>query len=313
VARLGAHVSATGGVKNAFANAKAIGCEALQVFVKNPNRWQAGALTAAEVRAYHSEREAHGRPPVVAHASYLINLSATHPETLAKSRAALRDELGRCHELGIVGLVLHPGAHLGSGVEAGIDAAARSLDLVLTELEEIPLEETTLERTKTAGAETEGAKTQVWLENTAGQGTVLGSRLEELAAIVSRCDHGAQLRVCLDTCHAFAAGYPLHTEVGLKLFLEEVGAQLGTERLGCFHLNDSLSSLGSPRDRHANLGAGEIGLEMFLRLAGDARFAELPMLLETPLGKDRQGHAHDLKRLRAALPRTALQRTALPG
>lgn len=296
MARLGAHVPTAGGVKRAFANAQASGCEALQIFVKNANRWRAAPLAEAEVRAYRQERAAHGEPPVVAHASYLINLSATDAETLAKSRAALKDELERCHELGIVGLVLHPGAHLGEGVETGTDAAARSLDLVLAELE------------TTAPGTTTGTTTQVWLENTAGQGTVLGSRLEELSAILSRCEHSARLGICLDTCHAFAAGYPLHTEAGLERFLEEVDAQFGSKRVGCFHLNDSLYPLGSHRDRHANLGAGEIGLGTFLRLAGDARFAELPMLLETPLGQDKQGHAHDLKRLRSAL-----QRPTLPG
>ena len=295
MAWLGAHVPTAGGVKRAFANSQASGCEALQIFVKNANRWRAAPLAEAEVHAYRRERAAHGEPPVVAHASYLINLAATNADTLAKSRAALKDELERCHALGIAGLVLHPGAHLGEGTEAGTDAAARSLDLVLAELE------TTAPETKT------GAKTQVWLENTAGQGTVLGSRLEELSAILSRSDHSARLGICLDTCHAFAAGYPLHTEAGLERFLEEVGTQLGLERVGCFHLNDSRYPLGSHRDRHANLGAGEIGLEPFVRLAGDTRFTGLPMLLETPRGQDKQGHVHDLKRLRTALRKTSTQ------
>jgi deoxyribonuclease-4 len=266
------------------------------VFVKNANRWQAAPLTDAEVCAYRRERAAHGEPPVVAHASYLINLAATNADTLAKSRAALKDELGRCHALGIAGLVLHPGAHLGEGIETGTDAAARSLDLVLAEFE-----------TTAPGIKT-GTTTQVWLENTAGQGTVLGSHLEELSPILSRSDHSARLGICLDTCHAFAAGYPLHTEAGLERFLEEVEAQLGLERVGCFHLNDSRYPLGSHRDRHANLGAGEIGLGTFVRLASDARFVDLPMLLETPQGQDKQGHAHDLKRLRTALREIPLQR-----
>ena len=279
MARLGAHVRTVGGVSRAFANAAAIGADALQIFVKNPNRWHTEPLAEAELVAYGREREAHGNPPVVAHASYLINLAATKPETLERSQAALEDELTRCAQLEIGGLVLHPGAHLGAGTDAGLDAVARSLDLVL--------------------AEVKGA--QVWLENTAGQGTVLGSRTEELAAIIARCDQGARLGVCLDTCHAFAAGYPVHTGVGLTAFLETFGNSVGFERLGCWHLNDALYGLGSHRDRHANLGAGEIGLETFVTLAADPRFETTPMLLETPLGEDDSGHAHDLQRLRKAV------------
>lgn len=280
MALLGAHVPTAGGVSRAFANATAIGADALQVFVKNANRWHAEPLAATELVAYARERAAHADPPVVAHASYLINLASTNPETLARSRAALEDELGRCAQLGIGGLVLHPGAHLGAGTEAGLDAVARSLGAVLTQTEN---------------------DVEVWLENTAGQGTVLGDRVEDLAAIIARCDQGARLGVCLDTCHAFAGGYPLHTGAGLEAFLDNVGERVGFKRLGCWHLNDALHSLGSHHDRHANLGAGEIGLDTFVALTADPRFESTPMLLETPLGDDRLGHARDLKRLRQEL------------
>ena len=282
MAQLGAHVSTAGGVANAFVNAAAIGCGALQIFVKNANRWAAKPLAEAERSAYEKARARHGNPPVIAHASYLINLSATNPETLAKSRAALKDELGRCAKLGIQGLVVHPGAHLGEGVETGLAAVARSLDEVFADLE---------------------AKNSVpvLLENTAGQGTTLGSKLGELARITTLSNHAARLGVCLDTCHAFAAGYPLQTQTGLAEFLGEAAAQVGLERIGCFHLNDSLYPFGAHRDRHANLGEGEIGFETFVRLAADPQFASTPMLLETPTGEDKLGHARDLKRLRAAL------------
>jgi len=276
--RLGAHVSTAGGVSRAFANAAAISADALQIFVKNANRWHAKPLAETEVAAFHAARAAHGDPPVVAHASYLINLGATNPQTLARSRAALEDELARCAQLGVDGLVLHPGAHLGAGIDAGLDAVARSLDVVL--------------------AKTDGV--QVWLENTAGQGTVLGSRAEELAAIIARSDQRERLGVCLDTCHAFAAGYPVHTGEGLEAFLETFGSSVGFERLGCWHLNDALYGLGSHRDRHANLGEGEIGLETFVTLACDPCFEAIPMILETPLGDDLLGHVHNLKRLRKA-------------
>ena len=279
MALLGAHMPTAGGVGRAFANAEAIGADSVQIFVENPNRWGAGAFTEAEMAAYSRERDRHGNPPVVAHASYLINLSATNPETLKRSRAALKDELARCTQLGVGGLVLHPGAHLGAGIEAGLDAAARSLDLVLAEVDVVP----------------------VWLENTAGQGTVLGSHLQELAALIASCDQKERLGVCLDTCHAFAAGYRVHTETGLAGFLEAVETHIGSARVGCFHLNDSLYPLGSRRDRHANLGLGELGMAAFVRLAGDTRFADTPMLLETPVGDDKLGHSRDLARLREAL------------
>lgn len=285
MALLGAHVSTSGGVANAFANAADVQCDALQIFVKNANRWAAKPLTVAERKQYRAAEAAYGNPPVIAHASYLINLSATNPETLRKSRVALQDELERCAELGVKGLVVHPGAHLGEGVEAGLEAVARSLDLVLAELAQ----------------QNPDNAVPILLENTAGQGTTLGRRLGELGRIIALSGHTTRLGVCLDTCHAFAGGYALQTEVGLAEFLGDAEAQIGLARIGCFHLNDSRYPLGARRDRHANLGKGEIGLETFVRLAADARFAEVPMLLETPVGDDGEGHARDLVNLRAAL------------
>jgi deoxyribonuclease-4 len=283
---LGAHVSTAGGVANAPTNAAALGCEAFQLFVKNPNRWGAAALTETDIARFRAAHHKHGGRSAVAHASYLINLAATHPETLAKSQAALADELKRCDALGVRGLVLHPGAHGGAGTQKGLDAVARSLDAVL--------------------AQTPGGAA-VWLENTAGQGTALGCTPQELGAIFARCDHSARLGVCLDTCHAFAAGYPVHEAEGLAAWLEEVDVQVGLERLGCFHLNDARSALGSRRDRHANLGEGQMGTEVFANLIEDARFKTTPMLLETPRGKDGLGHIRDLMQLRALAERGSLQ------
>ncbi len=285
MALLGAHVSASGGVANAFANGAALECDALQIFVKNANRWHAKPLTEAQVTDYREARATHHNPPVTAHASYLINLAAVNPETLERSRTALRDELTRCHELRISGLVLHPGAHMGAGLDAGLEAVARSLDVVFAELA-TDLPESTV---------------QVWLENTAGQGTTLGRELSELGRIISLTDHADRLGVCLDTCHAFAAGYELHTRAGLNGFLDDAETHFGLGRVGCFHLNDSRFPLGSRRDRHANLGEGEIGLEAFSRLAADARFATMPMLLETPHGEDGAELMDDLGRLRRTL------------
>lgn len=276
---LGAHVSIAGGLERAFERGARLGCEALQIFVKNASQWTARPLTPARVEAFREAWRGSPIGPVTAHAAYLINLCATDPATLERSRRALGDELDRCTLLGIPGLVVHPGAHLGAGEAEGLVRIAASLDEVL------------------AGRPVDSA--QVWLENTAGQGTVLGHRLEHLAAIRERVGRPELVGYCLDTCHAFAAGYAVHQAAGLRRFLDEVEDKLGLERVGCLHLNDSRHPLGSRKDRHANIGEGEIGRAAFRRLLAAPRLAGLPMLLETPLGADRQGHARDLATLRS--------------
>lgn len=275
-------MSTAGGVASAFERGSAIGCDALQIFVKSPNQWRGKALGDDEVAAF---REAHlQRPqPLVAHAAYLINLGSPADDVLEKSRAGLADELTRCDRLGVSGLVLHPGAHLGSGVDEGIDRIARALDGVL-------------ERVLDARPE---LTTRVLLENTAGQGSTLGARFEELHAILARLDAPERVGVCLDSCHAFAAGYELHTEAGFEEILDAFDEQIGLGRLACLHLNDSKHPLGSRKDRHENIGQGAIGLEFFARVTHDRRLAGLPMILETPLGDDDGGHERDLKLLRS--------------
>lgn len=282
MALLGAHVSTAGGVAKAFERGAEIGCDALQIFVKSPNQWRGKALSDEDVEAF---RKAHAeRPqPVVAHAAYLINLGSPNEDVLAKSRAGLADELQRCDRLGVSGLVLHPGAHLGSGAEEGIDRIARALDEVLVTV---------------VGSAPELA-TRVLLENTAGQGSTLGARFEEIAAIRSRLDAPERVGVCLDSCHAFAAGYDLTTRDGYDQVLAAFDDAIGLERLACIHLNDSKHPLGSRKDRHENIGQGAIGTEFFALVTHDARFEEMPMILETPLGDDEGGHERDLKLLRS--------------
>ena len=282
--KLGAHVSAAGGVSKAVSNAAALGCDAFQLFVKNASRWRAKPLDTDEAARFREARAAQGCADVVAHASYLINLAATNPETLRKSRAALRDELSRCHALGIGGLVLHPGAHMGRGEEAGLAAVAASLNEVLGASPDV---------------KTPDVKAKVLLENTAGQGTVLGSRFEHLAWLRANVDAPERLGVCFDTCHAFAAGYDLKD--GYEEVIDKFGETVGWAHLGCVHLNDSQHALGSRKDRHANLGAGHIGMETFVKLAGDARLGGVPLVLETPLGEDGLGHKRDLDALRSLL------------
>jgi deoxyribonuclease-4 len=275
---LGAHVSVAGGMVAAIERANALGCTAAQVFVKNANQWQWRELQEVEVASFRAARAASQVGPLLAHASYLINLCSTDPALLARSREALADELSRCARLGVDGLVLHPGAHLGAGEEAGIDRVAASLDAVLSGLPDV--------------------STRVLLENTAGQGSCLGHRLEHLAAIRARVSSPHRVGVCLDTCHAFAAGYAIHKRQGYEDFVTEIEELLGLAAVGCFHVNDSLRPFGSRRDRHAHIGEGEIGLAAFARLLHDPRLRAIPMVLETEPGDEMEGHRRDLEVLR---------------
>ena len=274
---LGAHVSIAGGLAKAIERGCESGCEAIQIFVKNNNQWVGRTLDDAEAEAFRVAREASAIGPVVAHASYLINLAATDPTTLERSLRALADELVRCRRLGLDGLVLHPGAHVGAGTEAGIAQVGRSLDAVFAEVDSSP---------------------PLLLENTAGQGTVLGAPLEELARIVDATRVPQRLGFCLDTCHAYAAGYDLAKPQAYEAFVARFDELLGLDALGAIHLNDSKQPLGSHRDRHANLGRGEMGLEAFAQLVRDPRLAEVPMIVETPRGEEGAGHRTDLESLR---------------
>lgn len=274
---LGAHVSVAGGAPKAVERASELACDAFQIFVKSPSQWRNKPRTEAECVAFREAREAAGLP-VIAHAGYLINLASAKEDVLARSRDALADEIARCDALGVPGLVLHPGAAMDGDRDAALDAVAHSLDAVL--------------------AEAPSSSTTVLLENTAGQGSTLGITPAELAAIVARVERPERLGVCLDTCHAFAAGYDLRESEGLERLIDELDAGPGRERLAAWHLNDSKHGLGEHRDRHANIGDGVLGLEAFARLLHDDRFASLPMIVETPLGDDKQGHARDLETLR---------------
>ncbi len=258
--------------------AEEAGYEAFQVFVKSPQQWRARPLARGEARAFRDAvRRGPPRRPV-AHGTYLVNLAATDPETLRRSRSTLGIELGKCQTLGIPDLVVHPGAHLGRGVEQGIATVAASLGRVL--------------------AGRRGRATRLLLENTAGRGTVLGTRLEHLSEIRRLSGHRHRVGFCIDTCHAFAAGYRLDRAAGWEAFVGELDRHLGLADLGCLHLNDSRHAAGSRRDRHANIGRGRIGRAAFRRLLNDPRLAAVPMILETPLGDDGRGHQRDFDLLR---------------
>lgn len=275
---LGAHVSVAGGMPTAFERAADLGCDAIQIFVKNANQWRGRAVGEEEAAAFRDAHAGSAVGPLVAHASYLINLAATDPVILEKSLDALGDEMERCELLGVPGLVLHPGAHLGAGEEAGIERVAASLDAVLGSLPEI--------------------RTRVLLENTAGQGSCLGWRLEHLAAMRAGVAQPGRVGFCLDTCHAFAAGYPIHEKDGFAEFLAQVDQILSLDAVGCFHLNDSVRPFASRRDRHAHLGEGEMGLSVFERLLTEPRLRAIPLVLETEPGDEMEGHRRDLETLR---------------
>ena len=293
---LGAHVSAAGGTSRAIDRAAELGCTALQIFVKNANQWRGKELSGTEAEAFRAARAGSAVGPVVAHGSYLINLCTTDSTLLDKSREALADELARCALLGLEGLVIHPGAHLGAGDEAGIDCAAASLDAVLAALPDAP--------------------TRILLENTAGQGSCLGHRLEHLARIRERVSAPDRVGICVDTCHAFAAGYAIHEPAGYEDFLAEIGDLVGLGALGAVHLNDSVRPFGSRRDRHAHIGEGEIGLELFARILQDPRLAHVPMVVETEPGDEMEGHRRDLETLRGLVeprPRRTKRRLSSPS
>ncbi len=257
----GSHVSASGGVDKAIPRAEALDLESVQIFSKNERQWQAKPLDPAVVQNFRDEVARTGLTKLVVHDSYLINLASPKEDILAKSIPAFTDELTRCDELGIPHLVTHPGAHTGSGVDAGIAKFAESLNRILGSLPE--------------------SRTITCLETTAGQGTSLGRTFEEIAAIIDLVEDKARVGVCLDTCHIFAAGYDIRTPETYAETMTRFGEVIGFERLMVIHLNDSKNPLGSFKDRHDHIGDGLIGLEGFRNIVNDRRLDGIPGILET--------------------------------
>ena len=283
---LGAHMSVAGGLEHAFTAGRRVGCDCLQIFVKNQRQWQGPPLTDEQVQAYQSARREAKLSPVVAHASYLLNLASPDATTRDKSIHAMIDELQRCEALGVSALIFHPGAHMDGTVKQGIQRIARSLDKV---------------RKVCAGYET-----TVLLETTAGQGTPIGWRFEQLAAIFDRVKEPDCLGVCLDTCHLFAAGYDFRKPDGYAAMIDELCETMGINKVRCIHTNDSKRECGSRVDRHEHIGKGKIGKAGFAHFMNDARWHHVPFILETPKGKDGRGTDLDtvnLKRLRSLASR----------
>jgi len=259
-------MSIAGGLGEAFARGRAAGCNTIQIFTKNNSQWRARPLEEREVEAFRAAAHQSGISPVVAHTSYLINVASPEPMLFRKSVEALCLEAERAETLGIPSLVLHPGAHLGRGTPEGLKRAAEALDILHTRLPD--------------------ARLRILLEGTAGQGTALGVRFEELAAIFALVAHPEPLAVCLDTCHLFAAGYEIRTAKGYRETLRAFEATVGLDRLKAIHLNDSKGERGSRVDRHEHIGKGRIGREGFQHFVRDRRLDGIPMILETPKDDD---------------------------
>lgn len=259
--RIGAHVSAGGGVENAPINAVGIGADAFALFTKNQRQWVAKALTVDSINLFKGRVKESGLDTryILPHDSYLINLGHPDPEAIAKSRDAFIDEMKRCEQLGLQLLNFHPESHLNKiTVEECLDRVAESINIAL--------------------GQTSGVTAVI--ENTAGQGSNIGNRFEHLRYIIDRVDDKSRVGVCIDTCHAFAAGYDLadHYDETFNEFDNIVGFSY----LRAFHLNDSKKPLGSRVDRHESIGKGCIGIDFFKRLIADPRFDNMPLILETP-------------------------------
>jgi deoxyribonuclease-4 len=259
-------MSISGGLEKAVVRGQEVGCEAIQIFTKSSNQWKAKSLTSTEVTAFRDACQTAGIGPIIAHSAYLINLAAPDQVLYEKSIQAFRDELQRCELLDIPYLVVHPGAHLGTGEEQGLKRITAAIDRI--------------------HRDTPKMQAAIVLELTAGQGTVLASKFEHFATILEQVEEPERLGFCLDTCHLLAAGYDFRTPEGYAQVMGAWDELVGIERIRVIHLNDSKKDLGSRVDRHEHIGQGYIGTKGFELLLNDRRLAGLPMVLETPKEDD---------------------------
>ena len=278
---LGAHMSIAGGVGNAFLQGKKVACDAIQIFTKSSRQWASKPYSKEEIEQFHLNRKETGIGAVIAHDSYLLNIGSPDAALRARSIAAFIDELERCEMLGVTNLVAHPGAHVGAGELDGIKTIARSLDEVHKACP--------------------GYGVKVTLEITAGQGSNLGYRFEQIGNMIDATKESDRLRVCFDTEHAFAAGYDIRTREGYERTFGEFDEAIGIELLAAFHLNDSKKEFNSRVDRHEHIGKGFIGIEAFRMLVNDPRFWGLAMCLETPKGPDLKEDRENLELLRSLI------------
>ena len=275
---LGAHMSVAGGLDQALYRGKTAGCHVIQIFSKNSNQWKAKPLVEEEIANFKKAKKETDVFPALVHSSYLINICSAKEEEWKKSVEALFIEMERVERLEMPYLVLHPGAHLGEGEAVGIARAAEALNLLFQR--------------------SAGFKMQILIELTAGQGSCVGSRFEEVGAILDRIKAPERIGICFDTCHVFAAGYDLRTEERYEETMAALDRAAGLGRVRAFHLNDCKKDLGCRVDRHEHIGLGKMGTAPFSFLVNDARFFGLPMVLETPKGKELKEDIQNLAVLR---------------
>ncbi len=278
VLQLGAHMSVAGGVSHALDRAASVGSNAVQVFTKNNRQWSGPPVNGQDVARWQEQKPAQAIAAAVSHASYLINMASPQDDLWEKSWKAHRDEIRRAHAYAIPSVVVHPGAHVGSGAECGIQRIAAALNRIHADTPDC-------------------GDTMTLLEIMAGQGTTIGRSLTELQQIRELVEDKARVGVCLDTCHAFAAGYDLRSADGYAAFMDELAQTVGLSVVRCWHFNDSKGKLGSHVDRHTHIGDGELGETAFDRILNDPRWDGIPMLLETPKEDDLQDDIKNLHRL----------------
>lgn len=276
---LGSHMSIAGGTHLALERAEHVGCQVIQIFVKNNNRWVGKPISEEEAETFQKSWERSAIQEVVAHDCYLINLASPLDEMWQRSIDALIDELERCDRLGLSYLVTHPGSHMGRGEDQGVRRIARAIDQI----------------------HQKDWKVRIALETTAGQGTSVGYRFEHLRDIIGAVRQPDRLAVCMDTCHIFAAGYDIREEEDYQKTMESFDQTVGLDKLRIFHFNDSKRGWGSRVDRHEHIGRGEIGTSAFASILNDERLTGVPKILETPKGKTHREDKRNLKVLRSLI------------
>jgi len=276
-------MSVAGGLYRALERGRAVGCAAVQIFVKNQRQWKGRPLTDEEIRLWKAARRATGIRHAFAHASYLINLGTPRAVEWRRAVAAFADELERAEALELSLVVVHPGSHKGAGIGAGLGRVAAALD----------------ELTR----RTRGYRVRIVLEDTAGAGDTIGKTLGELGRVLARVRDPERLGVCLDTCHLFAAGYDLRSRDGYEAAMAECAAAIGIRNVRAFHLNDARAGLGSGLDRHQHIGQGQLGLEPFRLLLNDPRWRRVPKVLETPKEPEPAADIANLRTLRRLIAR----------
>lgn len=275
-------MSIAGGLHLAFERGASVGCTTIQIFTKNNNQWNAKPLTEEEIRLYKSAQTKFKIKPVAAHTAYLINLCASDEDILKKSRVAITEELRRCESLEIPFLIFHPGAHTGAGESEGIKKIIESLNI--------------------AHYHTPDYKVKSILETTAGQGSSIGYRFEQLREIIDGVDDPKRMGVCIDTSHIFAAGYDIRNEDTYRKTMKEFNNIVGLNKLAVIHCNDSKKELGSRVDRHEHIGKGTIGREPFRLIMQDKKLTTIPKILETPKGPELAEDKINLSLLRKLAP-----------